>query len=267
MTEKLTLFGNRTASQNLLAQHALTTPDNLVEFCGSRRTTISTILLANGISFAVQIAVFLVLGSCADFGSFRPYILVVVSLVAYGIGFGWLGVHTVDDWQQGLGLYITGLIAYQLALTFWTAAFPGLARNMRELRDKSEQLHRGEVTRDEYDKVDTMLRSRLSNVAFYVQSVGEIAILALIVGIIFALHVDESEANNNYGLSVVIAFSSGIWLLLSIPWFLIEKRRPGREPGMNIVKAGLLQLKLAMQKIWNLKQSLFYLIGGSILPQ
>lgn len=86
-------------------------------------------LLCNGISFAIQVVVFLVIGSFADFGTWRPVILIGLSIVAYGIGFGWLGVHTVEKWHVGVGLYskyMVGLIAYQTTLTFWTATFPGL---------------------------------------------------------------------------------------------------------------------------------------------
>ena len=72
--------------------------------------------------------------------------------------------------------------------------------------------------------------------AFYIQSCGEIVILAIIVGILHGVNVEASEANNNWGLSVLIAFATGVWLLLSIPWFVLEKRRPGQPipPNMNM---------------------------------
>lgn len=128
------------------------------------------------------------------------------------------------------------VIAYQTCLTFWTAAFPGLARNTPQLRAKAEEYCAGHITRDEYDFADMMQRSRLSNVSFYVQSCGEIVILAMIVGILFGVDVEASQANNTRGLSVLIAFATGAWLLLAIPWFAIEKRRPGQEvpPKMNM---------------------------------
>ena len=159
-------------------------------------------LLCNGISFAIQIVIFLILGSYADFGTFRPWSLVGLSLVAWGSGFGWLGVHREQDWQTGLGLYIVGLIAYQLCLTYWTAAFPGLARNTAVIRQKAAQFEDGSITRDEYDFADSMKRNELSNTAFYIQSLGEIVILALIVGVMFGVHVNASAANNAWGLSV-----------------------------------------------------------------
>lgn len=73
-------------------------------FLGRTRTVNSIVLLCNGISFAIQILVFLLLGSFADFGTWRPNILIALSIIAFGIGFGWLGVHTEEDWHIGAGL-------------------------------------------------------------------------------------------------------------------------------------------------------------------
>ena len=146
-------------------------------------------------------------------------------------------------------------------------SFPGLARNTPELRQKADAYQAGDITRADYDYADTLKRSELSNMAFYIQSLGEILILAIIVGILFGLDVDASTANNNWGLSVLIAFATGVWILLAIPWFLKEKRRAGQEipPGMNILTVGFWQLHRALGQIWHLKQSLVYLIGYFLL--
>lgn len=262
----LTLFNFApTAFQNLLSQAA--GDSEVLHFAGRDRTINSIVLLSNGISFAIQVVIFLIIGSYADFGSSRPNILIVLSIVAFCIGFGWLGVHTANKWEVAAGMYIVGLIAYQTTLTFWTAAFPGLARNTAALRVKAEEYTDGKINRDEYDHADMMQRSRLANMAFYIQSCGEIVILAVIVGVLFAVDVRASEANNNWGLSVLIAFATGVWVLLAIPWFVLEKRRPGQSipPNMNIVTAGFWQLYRAITQIWRLKQSLLYLIGYFLL--
>ncbi|KAJ5232509.1 Major facilitator superfamily domain general substrate transporter [Penicillium chermesinum] len=253
-----------TAFQNLLYQAA--PASGLLFFMGAARTVESIVLLANGISFAIQVVVFLVIGSFADFGYWRPNILIFLSIVAWAIGFGWLGVHTADKWHVGVGLYMVGLIAYQTTLTFWTAAFPSLARNTTEMKEKADAYVSGMITRDDYNHADTLMRSRLSNIAFYVQSVAELFILAIIVGIMFGLDVNASEANNNWGLSVLIAFVSGVWLLVAMPWFFLEKRRPGQDAGnRSIFVAGMWQLWHALRQIWHLKQSLLYLIGYFLL--
>lgn len=103
----LTLFNFApTAFQNLLSQAA---GDNeVLHFAGRDRDINSIVLEANGISFAIQIVVFLIIGSYADFGRSRPNILIVLSIVAFAIGFGWLGVHTANKWKVAVGMYIVG---------------------------------------------------------------------------------------------------------------------------------------------------------------
>ncbi|KAF3386621.1 hypothetical protein F1880_000690 [Penicillium rolfsii] len=253
-----------TAFQNLLYQAA--GESGTLVFLGRTRSINSVVLLSNGISFAIQIVVFLVIGSFADFGNWRPKILIALSIIAYAIGFAWLGVHTEEKWHIGVGLYIVGLIAYQTTLTFWTAAFPSLARNTLEMTTHADELACGRISREEYEFADTMKRTQLANVAFYVQSVGEIGILAVIVGIMFGVDVNASTANNNWGLSVLIAFASGVWLLVSLPWFFFEKRRPGQDPGRrNIVLAGLSRLSFTVRQVFQLKQALIYLVGYFLL--
>ncbi|KIV82100.1 hypothetical protein, variant [Exophiala sideris] len=262
----LTLFNFApTSFQDLLYEAA--GDSERLQFLGAYRTINSIVLLANGISFAIQVVLFLFIGSMADYGRWRPWILVFWSIVAFAIGFGWLGVHTEDKWPTATGLYMVGLIAYQMCITFWTAAFPGLARNEPEMRVKAEQYERGEISRDDYDFADMMQRNRIYNVAFIMQSAGEIIILAVLVGILFALDVNASAANNLWGLSVLIAYATGVWILLAIPWLILEKKRPGQmlPPGMNLVSVGFWNIWRALVQIWELKQSLLYLIGYFLL--
>jgi hypothetical protein len=96
----------------------------------------------------------------------------------------------------------------------------GISRiGLKHRRDEAERsrLRWWEGHHAEYDYAVTMEGSQLSNIAFYIQSLGEVAIPAVIIGIVFCLDVNVGEANNDWGLSVLIAFASGIWLVLSCP--------------------------------------------------
>lgn len=132
--------------------------------------------------------------------------------------------------------------------------------NDPNILDRREAYAASSITRGEYEYMDTMKRSQLANIAFHVQSLAEIIILVVNVGIMFGARVDANEANNNWRLSVLIAFATGVWLLASLPWFFfffLEKRRPGQDPGRrNIVVVGLEQLYHAGRETWKLKQSL-----------
>ncbi|KYK58126.1 Autophagy-related protein 22 [Drechmeria coniospora] len=255
-----------TAMQNLLQQAANAESGSLA-FAGRRRDVNSIVLLANGMSFALQAVLFLVIGAYADFGTCRSNVLLFWSVVAYATGFAWLAVHEPARWRVGVGLYIVGLVAYQMTLTYWTAAFPSLARNTAHIRESRLEFESGAIAMSELDRRDEKERSRLSNVAFWAQSIGEVVMLAAAVAIMFSLAVDDSTANNNWGLSVLIAFATACWLLLSMSWFALEKKRPGREipQGQSLATVGFWQLREAATQIWQLKQSLIYLTGYFLL--
>ena len=95
-----------TALQSLLSQAA--GDAGLLFFAGRTRDINSIILLSNGLSFCISVVILVVVGSYADFGTWRPWILKVQTALGIAIGFGWLGVHTPDKWQIGAGLYIVG---------------------------------------------------------------------------------------------------------------------------------------------------------------
>ncbi|KAI4236966.1 MAG: hypothetical protein L6R40_006018 [Gallowayella cf. fulva] len=79
------------------------------------------------------------------------------SVIAYAICLGWLGVHDGDKWRVAVGLYIVGVITYQSSYTFWNAAFPGLARNTPEMKEKADAYVAGAITRSEYDYADSLM--------------------------------------------------------------------------------------------------------------
>jgi hypothetical protein len=66
------------------------------------------------------------------------------------------------------------VIGYQLALTFWTAAFPRLGRDTSELQSAAAELRDGTMSEEKYSKRDSLQRNRLANVSFYVSSCGEV---------------------------------------------------------------------------------------------
>ena len=95
-------------------------------------TVNSIVLLTNGISFALQAAVLLVVGAWADYGSWRyayscpesaqmsmtrhdfcsPNITIFFTILAAAVSFAWLGVEDPSRWQAGVALYILGRKSY-----------------------------------------------------------------------------------------------------------------------------------------------------------
>ena len=66
---------------------------------------------------------------------------------------------------------------------------------------------------------------------------------------------------------MVVAFATGCWVILAIPWFYLEQPRPGQKVplGMNIISVGLRQLVYAMREIFELRQTFIYLVGYFLL--
>ena len=143
--------------------------------------------------------------------------------------------------------------------------FPTLARNTPTLRREAEKLNAGTISRTEYDLADSMSRNRLYNTASYVIAPAQVVILAVCVGILHAMKANASPENSNWGVSTIMAFGGGVIVLTSLPWFILEKRRPGQSPphGMSIIRAGLWQWYQTVTQIWSLKQTLIYLFGMS----
>ena len=119
------------------------------------------------------------------------------------------------------------LMSKQGALTFWTAAFPGLTRHLPEVQESAKEVQQGSKrygllecdirlliyfsSADEHAAFESLSRNRVSNISFTVSSVGEIFILVVMVGILEGMKVEESTENNTKAFSVLIAFSGAAW--------------------------------------------------------
>ncbi|KAJ4500919.1 MFS general substrate transporter [Lentinula lateritia] len=236
--------------------------DCVLPYLGKVRDINAIVLLTNGISFAIQAALLLLIGGWADYGRWRPNITIFFTILAVAVSFAWLGVDDPSQWRAGIALYIVGLISYQCTLTFWTAAFPGLVRDLPEVKESLAEVKTGKKDLDSHAKFTSISRNRVSNISFTIQSVGEVLILAVMVGILKGLKSDSSTEANTKAFSVLIAFSGGVWVLVALPWFFLEKRRPGLQvpSGSTIFAVGFRQFYVAFRECLRLKQTFLYLI-------
>ncbi|GMK57443.1 hypothetical protein CspeluHIS016_0402770 [Cutaneotrichosporon spelunceum] len=223
---------------------------------GAERNIHSIVLVTNAISFGFQGAVFLVLGSMADYGSWRPHIVTIATVIGWGACFGWLGVMSPPRWRAGTVLYIWGIMAYHVALTFWTAAFPALARDRPEMQQCEQMLASGMISKAEYEQRDIMTRNTLAHVSFALCSVGELVVLAVLCAIILAIAQGDAESNTR-ALSIVCAYAAGVWMFCSIPWIFNEQHRPGQQlpPGTTYLTAGVQQVYNVLRLWHRLKQT------------
>ncbi|BEI80785.1 hypothetical protein CcaverHIS002_0113140 [Cutaneotrichosporon cavernicola] len=229
---------------------------------GAERSTHSIVLITNAISFGLQAAVFLILGSMADYGSWRPHIVTIATVIGWGACFGWLGVMSPPRWRIGTILYVGGIMAYHVALTFWTAAFLALARDHPEMQDNEKRLASGEISKVEFEHCDMLARNNLAHVSFALCSAGELVVLAVLCAIILAIARGDPESNTR-ALSIVCAYAAGVWMFCSIPWFFYEQHRPGQQlpPGTTYLTAGFRQVYHTLKQFHRLKQTFLYLVA------
>ena len=112
-----------------------------------------------------------------------------------------------------------------------------------------------------------MARSKIMNISWVFNNVGFVIACALSLAALAGVHANDSVAQNNWGYSVSVAVCTGFWIVLAIPWFLWEKRRPGPNipKGENYVTFGLRQTIFTAKQAWKLKQTFFYLIAFFLL--
>ncbi|KAF5339253.1 hypothetical protein D9758_013320 [Tetrapyrgos nigripes] len=219
----------------------------VLPYLGRVRDINSIVLLTNGISFAIQAVLLLFVGAWADYGRWRPNITIFFTILAIAVSFAWLGVDDPSQWRAGIALYILGL------------------------KESLTHVKEGRKTLAEHAQLTSLSRNRISNMSFTICSAGEIVILAIMVGILKGLHSDESTENNTKAFSVLIAFAGGVWLLCALPWFFLEKRRPGLSlpPGTSLLTIGFKQTYVALRECMRLTQTflylLFYFLMGDVL--
>lgn len=65
-------------------------------------------------------------------------------------------------------------------------------------------------SQDTHDDLDMLTRNRLANVSFFVCSIGELVVLAILAGILEGIITDAPDSNTR-ALSIVCAYSAGVW--------------------------------------------------------
>lgn len=79
--------------------------------------------------------------------------------------------------------------------------------------------------REAHANFESLERNRVSNVSFTVASVGEVVILAIMVGILKGVHSDASTENNTKAFSILIAFAGGVWCECTVIGRLLKNDR------------------------------------------
>lgn len=130
------------------------------------------------------------------------------------------------------------------------------------MREAHAHFLQGTLSEGDYDRRCSLARSKVMNHSYGWNNCGFTLCCALSLAALLGLHADASTAANNWGYSVAVAVCTGWWILLAIPWFLYEKRRPGPPlpSGDNYLTFGFRQAWFAGREAWHLRQTFAYLV-------
>ena len=120
----------------------------------------------SGIQFAVQLVLLLTIGPFADYGTWRPWIMIVFQVIVYICTFSMIGITRPDQWEAALALHTLASLCKAQFLTlennpengcadpfstasnivgaFYSATFPGLVRDLPKLIQSEQEVLSGE---------------------------------------------------------------------------------------------------------------------------
>ncbi|KAF2479339.1 autophagy-related protein 22-like protein [Neohortaea acidophila] len=228
----------------------------------SKTSTSAFILDLNGIIFAVQVVILLVIGPYADYGRWRPWILIVWTIIAIAASFAFLGFSKPSQWNLVSGFYVLGNVAVNVTGSFYFAAYPSIVRDLPQMQESERQVLEGTKTPAEHNQLDGLERSRLSNWTYVFSGLGSTAFILLALAISYGIGYQTIPENDRI-FGVVTAYFGGIFILTSIPWFLLDQHRPGSRLPDNTswLTVGPKQIWEAAKNVAHLKQTFLYILA------
>ncbi|CAK7216173.1 hypothetical protein SCUCBS95973_002719 [Sporothrix curviconia] len=238
----------------------------VVQFGTSTMNIDTVVLTCNGLIFAFNGLLLLLLGPMGDYGRWKRWILLGSTLVCWATQFAFLGLKDGGQYKAAIGIYIVTVLSYNLCQAFWQPSLPLLARNTPAARETRQAFMRGELSEDEYVRHQVLQRNKLSNIAFAAMSIGYTIVLVIAIGAAYGLHADDSTANNTRAAVIIVGIATGFWVVLGSPWFLLEKKRTQSLPaGQTYWSVGAKAYWQLLRHAPRLNQTWLYLAGYFLL--
>ncbi|KAJ2961191.1 hypothetical protein NQZ79_g3494 [Umbelopsis isabellina] len=227
----------------------------------------SMVLFSQGISFFIQSLLLPTIGALADYGNHGPRILLWITLISCAAQIGFLGFNGEGwTWWIALLVGIVVYVSYGASLVFYAAIFPTLAVNDPKVRTA----RREGMPKPDYMVLESLSRNHYSTISTTWSNVGFLLISIIIIGLFQGLAKGwNADINNlpNYSLSIASAVCGGFWLICAIPWFFIQKKRPGvpLPKGQSYLTQGWVSTIHAFKECKRLPQTFWYLLGYFVL--
>ncbi|KAF2226166.1 autophagy-related protein 22-like protein [Elsinoe ampelina] len=239
-----------------------TTGPCVIPWGSSSHNVSSILLLANGFCFTVMTAMFLCLGSAADYGSLGPKLLLYLTITCWIAQYSFMAVTDASQWPLAMLLYTTSYITYGATLVFYAAIFPRLARYTPSVRHaRSTLLPASQITLHDYNTLESLSRSHISNISTAHSNIGYLLVLLLNLTILIPL------SSHPYANNLALLLTTTYFLLLGLPWFIFQQPRPG--PALpkptSYLRATISHLSLALRSAKHLPQTFLYLSSFFLL--
>ena len=118
-------------------------PEDKIPWGGQTLPLNSLLLDITGIMFAVQLVMLLTIGPYADYGNWRPWIMIIGQVTLYITQFAMCGMKHPSQWQSAQTLYVLGSLAANIVTSFYTATFPGLVYNLPKMIESEHDVANG----------------------------------------------------------------------------------------------------------------------------
>lgn len=241
----------------------------VLPFLGLDRRVASVVLLADGASFFLMTVLFTTLGSAADYGNASSAILFGATVLCWCAQVGFLFVGE-REWRTAMALYIGGMVSYGVTLVFYASVFPRLARNTPATKIARQKVKvvegcGGDGFEAEKDAVEAeaLERARLSSHSTAHSNWGYLIVLLLSLTLLLPSSTKHLPRIEVY----VLALTVGYWFLLALPWFTVQKPRPGPAlpKGASWLTIGWKQIAAAVAQRKSLPYTFAYLAGFFLL--
>ncbi|ORY26764.1 putative autophagy protein [Naematelia encephala] len=242
------------------AMISLSFPDGYMNWAGSRQPTNTVLLDISGIMFAIQLVVLFVVGPYADYGNWRPWVLISAEVVTWGAEFGMIGIKEKSQWAIANGIWIVGSLSLNIAQAFYQATFPSLVRDLPKMIRSEQDVMAGLKTPEEHAELDSYEKAKLFNLCNIYGSASAVVWFGIAIGISHAIgYATESALIRAY--RVLMAYYTPIIVACTLPFFLVMKWRPGQQvpEGVPLWQVGPRQVWYAAKCAAQLKQCLLYL--------
>ncbi|KAI9318177.1 autophagy-related protein 22-like protein [Dichotomocladium elegans] len=231
---------------------------------GSAISVQSIMLVAGGLNALIQALLLTTIGSLADYGNNGSYLLIVITLIscAAQVAFIAFDDQSRDYWGLPLTVGLIFQVTYGASLVFYWAIFPSLAVNDPKVRSA----RRNKMGQETYMVLESRVRNHLSTISTAWSNIGFLAISLINIGVGngLASHYQLPWYDlPQYTNSIFSAVCGGYWLICALPWFFVQKRRPGPPlpPQANYLTHGWKRAGRALKEYDRLPQTFVFLLG------